>query len=176
MARDREEVRAGVLIYATWPQSEEVLPALVNTLDGGRFVTVRVFGSRLAEVQAKTEAITARMLEERAFQFLPGTHVSLAISVDGVRVDLTGGRVQGGAGGTLRHFYESNKYPLNLTLAVLVLTVLVVLLVTPLGPYTPVGKAYGLAERVLSAVLLNTLLLGSQFLFFVRHRPVIAWE
>ena len=52
---------------------------------------------------------------------------------------------------------------------------LVVVLVTPAAPYTPLGKAYGLAERILSAVLLNVLLLASQFLFFARHRHVIDW-
>lgn len=176
IGRDQPEARAGALVYAVWPQSGETLSALVNTLDGGHFVTVRVFGKHLTEVQAKAEAVITRMLREAAFRFPPGTRVALAMSVDGTRVDLTSGQVRAGQGGALRGFYTENRYVLNVTLAVLLFTLLVVIFVTPGAAYTPLGKAYGLAERVLSAVLLNTLLLGSQFLFFARHRPVIEWE
>lgn len=176
MRPDQSAARAGMLVYAIWPQSGERLPALVNLLDGGKFVTVRIFGAHLTEVQGKVEAITRRMLQEHAFTFSAGIRVALAMSVEGTRIDLTSGRVRAGRGGVGRAFYQANKYALNLTLAVLVLTLLVVLLVTPPAPYTPVGKAYGIAERVLSAVLLNVLLLGSQFLFFARHRSVIEWN
>lgn len=174
--RDRDEVRSGLLAYATWPHSSERLPALVNTLDGGRFVTLRIFGAHLTEVQARAEAVVSQMLREDAFAVTPGTRVTLAISVDGVRVDLTSGRVRSGRGGVAHDFYRSNQAALNVTLAVLALTLLVVLAVTPAAPYTPLGKAYGLAERILSAVLLNVLLLASQFLYFARHRAVIEWE
>ncbi|MFC5848217.1 hypothetical protein [Deinococcus petrolearius] len=174
--RDQAEVRSGLLAYATWPQSPARLPALVNTLDGGRFVTVRIFGAHLTEVQDRAEAAVKDMLREPAFAFVPGTRVALAISVDGARVDLTSGLVRAGRGGALRDFYRRNQAALNVTLGVLVLTLLVVVLVTPAAPYTPLGKAYGLAERILSAVLLNVLLLASQFVFFARHRHVIEWE
>ena len=81
--------------------------------------------------------------------------------------------MRAGAG---RDFYHGHQPALNATLAVLPFTLLVVVLVTPAAFYTPVARAYGLAERIVSAVMLNVLLLASQFLFFARHRRVTEWE
>ncbi|ULH17662.1 hypothetical protein MF271_19815 (plasmid) [Deinococcus sp. KNUC1210] len=173
---DQSDVRSGALVYALWPQSSGTLPALVNLSSDARFVTVRIFAATLTDVQAMTERVLARMARETAFEVGEGLRVALAISIGGVRTDLTSGRVNAGHGSVLTGFYAANKYVLNITVSVLVCTLLVVLLVTPNGAYTPLGKMYGLAERVLSAVLLNFLLLASQFLFFARHHPVIAWE
>ncbi len=173
---DREQVRQGALVYARWPQADSLLPALVDCSGDGRFVTLRVFAVHLTEVQRLAEQLTEAMLRERAFDFGPGVRVVLAISVGGVRTDLTSGRVQVRRGSALVGFYEANKYALNTTLAVLLLTLLVFVLVTPDSNFTPLGKFYGLMGRILSAVLLNALLLGSQFLFFARHRKVIDWE
>ncbi|WP_034384221.1 hypothetical protein [Deinococcus sp. YIM 77859] len=64
IGRDQPEARVGALVYATWPQSGKTLSALVNTLDGGRFITVRVFGEHLTEVQATAEAVTTRPVIE----------------------------------------------------------------------------------------------------------------
>lgn len=173
---DQPDVRRGALVYALWPQAVGTLPALVNVSSDARFVTVRIFAATLTDVQAMTERVLARMVQDTAFERVEGLRVALAISIDGVRTDLTSGRVNARRGGVLAGFYAANKYVLNITASVLVCTLLVVLLVTPNGVYTPLGKVYGLAERVLSAVLLNFLLLASQFLFFARHHPVIAWE
>ena len=173
---DQAEARQGALVYALWPQSAVTLSALVNLTDGGQFVTVRVFAAHLTEVQRLAEQLIARMLGEAAFRFVPGVRVALAISVDGVRTDLTSGRVLTRRGGAWSGFYDANKYVLNVTLLVLILTLLIFVLVTPDSDFTPLGKFYGLAGRVLSAVLLNALLLGSQFIFFARHRSVIEWE
>ncbi|AWN23262.1 hypothetical protein DKM44_08510 [Deinococcus irradiatisoli] len=173
---DADEVRRGALIYAVWPQANQRLPALVNLTDDRQFVTVRVFASHLTEGQRLTEQLVVRMLRERAFTFVPGVRVALAITVGEVRTDLTSGQVSVQRGSVLSGFYRQNKYLLNVTLAVLLITLSVVLLITPEGNYTPLGKFYGLSERVLSAVLLNFLLLISQFLFFARHHNVIAWD
>ena len=173
---DQPEALAGAVALASWPQADDGVSALVNTLDGGRFVTVRIFAGQLTELQELAAQVTQHMLRETVLEFPPGTRVTLAITVEGVRRDLTSGRVRSGRGGLLSTFYDANKYVLNVTLAILTATLLVVLLVTPSAPYSPLGKAYGLAERVLSAVLLNALLLGSQFLFYLRHRPVIEWQ
>lgn len=175
-AEDQAQVRRGALVYARWPQADSALPALVNLTDDGQFVTVRVFATYLTEVQRLTEQLTEAMLREAAFDFGPGVRVALAISVGGVRTDLTSGRVQVRRGNALKGFYDANKYALNTTLVVLLLTLLIFVLVTPDSNFTPLGKFYGLAGRILSAVLLNALLLASQFLFFARHRRIIEWE
>ncbi|CAM3720554.1 hypothetical protein [Deinococcus frigens] len=175
-SQDRAEVRAGAVHLASWPQAAHHLPALVSTLDGGTFVVLRVFGVHLTEVQDQTERLTERLLRERAFTFFPGTRVTLAVSVEGVRLDLTGGRIRAAQGGAWRGFYHRNKYALNVMLVVFVLALSAVLFVTPMRPYTPLGKVYDLSGRVLSAVLFNIVLLGSQFLFYLRHRDVIEWE
>ncbi|WP_420596152.1 hypothetical protein [Deinococcus sp.] len=173
---DQAEARRGALVYALWPQTGDTLPALVNLTDDGRFITVRVFAVHLTEVQRLSEQLTERLLREPVFNFAPGVRVALAISVDGVRTDLTSGRIRARRGGVLTGFYDANKYVLNVTAAVLIVTLLIFVFVTPSSNFTPLGKFYGLAGRILSAVLLNALLLGSQFLFFARHRSVIEWE
>ena len=61
-------------------------------------------------------------------------------------------------------------------LVVMMLALVMVLLITPERAYTPLAKVYDLSGRVLSAVLFNIVLLGSQFLFFLRRREVIEWE
>lgn len=176
IAHDRAEVRDGALVLVSWPQAGQSLPGLVNTLDGGRFVVVRVFGVHLTEVQERTERLTARLLKERAFAFSAGTRVTLALSVDGVRTDLTSGRIHLSRGGAWHAFYTANKYALLVMLVVMTLALVMVLLITPERAYTPLAKVYDLSGRVLSAVLFNIVLLGSQFLFFLRRRAVIEWE
>lgn len=176
IAHDRAEVRAGALELLSWPQAGQSLPGLVNTLDGGKFVVVRVFGIHLTEVQDRTERLTGRLLRESAFAFSAGTRVTLALSVDGVRTDLTSGRIHGLRGGAWSGFYAENKYALTVMFVVLMLAVSAVLLITPDRAYTPLAKVYDLSGRVLSAVLFNIVLLGSQFLFYLRHRDVIDWE
>lgn len=176
IAHDRAEVRGGALVLVSWPQAGQSLPGLVNTLDGGRFVVVRVFGVHLTEVQERTERLTRRLLRERAFAFSAGTRVTLALSVDGQRTDLTSGRIYLARGGAWHAFYSTNKYAVLLMLVLLVLALAAVLLITPERAYTPLAKVYELSGRVLSAVLFNIVLLGSQFLFFLRRRPVIEWE
>ncbi|CAM4073511.1 hypothetical protein [Deinococcus marmoris] len=176
IAHDRAEVRAGALVLLSWPQAGESLPGLVNTLDGGRFVVVRVFGIHLTEVQDRTERLTERLLREKAFAFSAGTRVTLALSVDGVRTNLTSGHIHTSRRGAWSGFYQANKYVLIVMLVVFVLSLAVMLFITPQRPYTTLGKFYELSGRVLSAVLFNIVLLGSQFLFYLRHRNVIDWE
>lgn len=173
---DQAEVRRGLLVYATWPQASGPLPALVNLTPDQRFVTLRVFSSHLTEVQRLSEQLTEKLLPEKAFSFPKEVRVKVAINVDGVSTDLTAGRIKVRRGGALGGFYQTNKYVLNVTLAVLIVTLLIFLLVTPDSNFTPLGKFYGLVGRILSAVMLNALLLASQFLFFARHRQVIDWE
>lgn len=176
IAHDRAEVRAGAQVLVTWPQANQSLPGLINTLDSGKFVVLRVFGIHLTEVQDRTERLIERLLRERAFAFSAGTRVVLALSVDGVRTDLTSGRIHRSRGGAWSGFYAENKYALSVMLVVLTLAVSSVLLITPDRAYTPLAKVYDLSGRVMSAVLFNIVLLGSQFLFYLRHRKVIEWE
>ena len=176
ITHDRAEVQVGALVLVSWPQAGQSLPGLVNTLDGGRFVVVRVFGVHLTEVQDRTERLTEQLLKEKAFAFSAGTRVTLGPSVDGVRTDLTSGRIHRSRGGAWSGFYQRNKYALIVMLGVFVLALAAVLLLTPDRSYTPLAKVYDLAGRVLSAVLFNIVLLGSQFLFYLRHRDVIEWE
>ncbi|MFK7601626.1 hypothetical protein ACI3L1_05380 [Deinococcus sp. SM5_A1] len=176
ISQDRAEVRAGALVLTSWPQSGHDLPALISTLDGGRFVVLRVFGVYLTEVQDKTARLIERLLREEAFAFQSGSRVNLAVSVEGVRADLTSGRIRAGHGSAWGDFYQNNKYAVTAILIVFVIALSAVLLITPIRPYTPIDKLYDLSGRVLSAVLFNIILLGSQFLFFLRHRDVIEWE
>ena len=173
---DRLQARAGVVALAHYPQSSEPPPLFVHLTSDGRGVTLRIFSRHLTELQALAERLTGRLSREPAFGVSNETRVIIAIVVEGQRHDLTGGRVTPGRSGTFASFYSANKYVLNATLTLLLFTLAVVLSLHPLGPYTPLGKFYGLNERVLSAVLLNVLLLGSQFLYFARHRQLIAWE
>ncbi len=173
---DRAEVRSGALVLVSWPQAGQSFPGLVNTLDGGRFVVVRVFGMHLTEVQERTARLTERLLKERAFAFSGGTRVTLGLNLDGERTELTSGRIRLSRGGAWSGFYQKNKYALIVMLGVFVLALAAVLLLTPDRAYTPLAKVYDLAGRVLSAVLFNIVLLGSQFLFYLRHRDVIEWE
>jgi hypothetical protein len=172
---DQAQARESVVVLAHYPQSSAP-PLLGHLSPDGRSLTLRIFASDLTELQTLTEHLTERLRRQPSFGVSSETRIIIAIVVDGVRHDLTGGRVQLGQGGAWRSFYEDNKYALNVTLGVLILTLSVVLALTPPGPYSPLGKFYGLSERVLSAVLLNALLLASQFLYFARHRRLIAWE
>ena len=173
---EQAQARASVVLLAHYPQSGAPPPLLAHLTPDGRGIKLRIFASDLTELQALTEQVTEGMRRQPSFGVSPETRIIIAIVIDGVRHDLTSGRVRMGQGGIWRAFYEGNKYALNVTLAVLALTLTVVLILTPSAPYSPLGKFYGLNERVLSAVLLNTLLLASQFLYFIRHRRLIAWE
>ncbi len=173
---DQAQARTNVVALAHYPQSGAPPPLLAHLTPDGRGVRLRIFASDLTELQTLTESVVEQLRRQPTFGVSPGTRIIIAIVIDGVRHDLTGGRVRLGQGGVWRSFYEANKYALNVTLAVLLLTLRVVLALTPPGPYSPLGKFYGLSERMLSAVLLNALLLGSQFLYFLRHRRLIVWE
>ncbi|WP_456831160.1 hypothetical protein [Deinococcus sp. UYEF24] len=173
---DQAQARAGLLILAHYPQISGHPVLLAHRTVDGRGVTLRVFAHHLTELQALAESVTDSVRAQASFGVSMETRVIIAIVIDGVRHDLTSGRVRMGRGGVFSSFYQGNKYALNVTLAVLLFTLAVVLALTPTGPYTPLGKFYGLSERVLSAVLLSALLLFSQFLYFVRHRRLIAWE
>ena len=173
---DQAQARDNVVVLAHYPQSSAPPPLLAHLTPDGRGVKLRVFASDLIELQTLTESVMEHLRRQPSFGVSPGTRIIIAIVIDGVRHDLTGGRVRLGQGGVWYTFYEDNKYALNVTLGVLLLTLAVVLALTPPGPYSPLGKFYGLSERVLSAVLLNALLLGSQFLYFIRHRRLIVWE
>ena len=173
---DRDEAREGALIFARWPQSSHPVLALVNLSRDRRLVTVRIFGEQLTEVQQQAEAVTARMVNEPSLKVGPGTRVNIALDMMGRRIELTSGRVRGRRGGAARNFYEMNKYPLTVTLGVLLAALSFVVLTVPESPYGPTGKLYDLSGRLLSAVMFNSLLLLSQFVYFARHRHVIEWE
>lgn len=173
---DREEVRGGAVVFARWPQSTRAVLALVNLSYDRRLVTVRIFGEQLTEVQQQAETITARMVLDPALTVGAGTRVNIALDVNGKRIELTSGRVRGRRGGALRSFYEINKYPLTVTLVVLLLALGYVIVTVPQHQYDTVGKLYDLSGRLLSAVMFNSLLLLSQFVYFARHRQVIEWE
>jgi hypothetical protein len=173
---DRASAQAGLLLHALNLQTHPASPALASLSDDGRAVTLRLFGPGLTDLQRSAEGVVRRLVRERTFALPADARVFLAVSVGGVRSDLSSGRVTVGRGGALHAFYAGSKYPLNVSLVVLALTLLITLLVVPDTPYSPTGKAYGLAERVLSAVLLNLLLLASQFLYELRHRPAVAWD
>jgi hypothetical protein len=173
---EQPQARANVVALAYYPQSGAPPPLLAHLTPDRRAVRLRIFASDLTELQTLTERVTEQLRCQPSFGVSTETRVIIAIVIDGVRHDLTRGRVRMGRGGVFRSFYQGNKYALNVTLVMLLFTLSVVLALTPTGPYTPLGKFYGLSERLLSAVLLSALLLFSQFLYFVRHRGLIAWE
>lgn len=140
-------------------------------------VSVRIFGRYLTDIQSTSEWFLHRLLDaQQHFLLTPHTRCFIALDIDGRRTDLTTGRVI-----PLRHklwqgFYREHLYNVNITAAVVLLTLAVVLLVTPDGTHTPLGKAYGICERVLSAALMNVFLLVGAFYTYRRGRRVVEWE
>ncbi len=173
---ERDEARGGAICFARWPQTSHPLMSLVSLSEDERLVTVRIFGTQLTEVQERAEAVTARMVNDRDLRVSAGTRVNVALDVTGKLIELTSGRVRGRRGGAARLFYQNNKYPLNVTLTVLLVAMTYVIITVPADHYSAQGKLYDLAGRLLSAVMFNFLLLLSQFVYFARHRPVIEWE
>lgn len=140
-------------------------------------VTIRIFGRFLTDIQSTSEWFLHRLLDvQEHFVITPHTRCFVLLDVQGERTDLTTGRVI-----PLRHklwqgFYREHVYSVNITAAVVLLTLGVVLFLTPDAPHSPLGKFYGVCERVLSAALMNVFLLIGQFYSYRRGRRVVEWE
>lgn len=140
-------------------------------------VAIRIFGRFLTDIQSTSEWFLHRLLDaQEQFVITPHTRCFIALDVQGERTDLTTGRVV-----PLRHklwqgFYREHVYNVNITAAVVLLTLWVVLFLTPDAPHSPLGKFYGVCERVLSAALMNVFLLIGQFYSYRKGRRVVEWE
>lgn len=135
---------------------------LISVHPHEREVTIRIFGRLLAEAEM--------------FVVTPHTRCFIALNVAGERVDLTTGHLIPWRYRVWRGFYQENPYNINITGGVLLVTLLVVLLVSPGELHSPLGKAYGIAERVLTAAMMNAFLLLGQFYVYRRTRRVVEWE
>lgn len=140
-------------------------------------VTIRVFGRFLTDIQSTSEWLMHRLLDQKEyFDITPHTRCFIMLDIDGQRTDLTTGRVI-----PLRHklwegFYNENVYSINITVAVLAVTLGILIFTTPTNAYTSLGKFYGVSERVLSAAMMNVFLLLGQFYRYRKGRQVVEWE
>ncbi len=55
-------------------------------------------------------------------------------------------------------------------------TLWAVIFLSPTDLHSPLGKFYGICERVLSAAIMNVFLLLGQFYSYRRGRRVVEWE
>lgn len=139
--------------------------------------TIRIFGRFLTDVQSTSEWFLRRLLAaSEMFVVTPHTRCFVVVTIEGRRAELTTGRLVPQRHRLWRGFYRENVYNVNITATVLLLTLAVVLLFTPDQPYSALGKAYGIAERVLSAAIMNAFLLVGLFYLYRRERRVVEWE
>ncbi len=140
-------------------------------------VTIRIFGQFLTDIQSTSEWFLHRLLDvQEYFVITPHTRCFIALDGHGERIDLTTGRVI-----PLRHrlwqgFYREHVYNINVTASVIALTLGVVLLITPDGEQSALGKFYGICGRILSAAIMNVFLLVGQFYSYRKGRRVVEWE
>ena len=140
-------------------------------------VTVRIFGRFLTDIQSTSEWFLHRLLDvQEHFIITPHTRCFVLLDVHGERTDLTTGRVI-----PLRHrlwqgFYREHVYNINITSAVVLATLWVVVFLSPQDAHSPLGKFYGICERVLSAAIMNVFLLMGQFYSYRKGRRVVEWE
>lgn len=140
-------------------------------------VAIRIFGRYLTDIQSTSEWFLHRLLDaEQQFVITPHTRCFIVLDVHGARTDLTTGRVL-----PLRHklwqgFYREHIYNINITSLVLLMTFMVVILISPADIHSPLGKFYGICERVLSAAIMNVFLLMGQFYSYRKSRRVVEWE
>ncbi|GAA5532237.1 hypothetical protein [Deinococcus aluminii] len=140
-------------------------------------VSFRIFGRYLTDIQSTSEWFLRRLLDaQEQFVITPHTRCFVLLDVHGERTDLTTGRVL-----PLRHrlwqgFYREHIYSVNITATVVVLTLGVVLLLSPDAPHSALGKFYGVCERILSAAIMNVFLLMGQFYSYRQGRRVVEWE
>ncbi len=140
-------------------------------------VGIRIFGRYLTDIQSTSEWFLRRLLEaQEHFIITPHTRCFVILDVNGQRTELITGRVN-----PLRHklwagFYHEHIYAINITGAVLLFTLLVVILFVPDSPHSALGKFYGICERVLTAAMMNVFLLLGQFYAYRKGRHVVEWE
>lgn len=140
-------------------------------------VCIRIFGRYLTDIQSTSEWFLHRMLDAgEKFVITPHTRCFILIDIHGERTDLITGRVI-----PLRHrlwegFYREYVYSINITAVVIAVTLSVVLFAAPESAHSPLGKFYGICERVLSAALMNVFLLVGQFYSYRKGRKVVEWD
>lgn len=140
-------------------------------------VIIRIFGQYLTDIQSTSEWFLHRLLEvQEYFVITPHTRCFIVLDGHGERTDLTTGRVI-----PLRHklwqgFYREYIYNINITALVIALTLGVVLILTPDGEHSALGKFYGICGRILSAAIMNVFLLLGQFYSYRKSRRVVEWE
>ncbi|GGL19563.1 hypothetical protein [Deinococcus radiotolerans] len=140
-------------------------------------VSVRIFGRYLTDLQSTTEWVVHRLLDaQEQLVITPHTRCFVLIDVHGRRSDLITGRVVPPRHRVWAGFYREHRYVVNITAAVTLLTLGVVLFISPAAPHDPLGKFYGVCERVLSAAVMNIFLLIGQFYAYRRNRRVVEWE
>lgn len=140
-------------------------------------VTVRIFGRFLTDIQSTSEWFLHRLLDvQQHFIITPHTRCFILLDVHGERTDLTTGRVIPTRHRLWQGFYREHVYNINITAAVVLATLWVVLFLSPDQPHSALGKFYGICERVLSAALMNVFLLVGQFYSYRKGRRVVEWE
>lgn len=140
-------------------------------------VGIRIFGRYLTDLQSTSEWFIHRLLDaHEQFVITPHTRCFVLVDVHGERSDLLSGHVIPTRHRLWHGFYREHVYSVNITAVVLVLTLLVVLVVTPDGEHSALGKFYGVCGRVLSAAIMNVFLLIGQFYSYRRGRRVVEWE
>lgn len=173
----REAALSGLVLLLEDVDRPTPNECLLSVHPEAREVTIRIFGRFLTDVQSTSEWFMNRLLTAgEMFVVTPHTRCFIAMNVAGERLDLTTGHLIPWRHRLWQGFYRENVYNVNITAGVLLLTLLVVLLVSPDAPHSPLGKAYGIAERVLTAAMMNAFLLLGHFYAYRRGRRVVEWE
>lgn len=140
-------------------------------------VGIRIFGRYLTDIQSTSEWFIHRLLDAgEHFVITPHTRCFVLLDVHGERTDLTTGHVIPLRHRLWRGFYREHVYSINITVTVVLVTLAVVLGLSPETPHSPLGKFYGICERVLSAAIMNVFLLIGQFYGYRKGRRVVEWE
>ncbi|MFC6591399.1 hypothetical protein ACFP81_04815 [Deinococcus lacus] len=172
----REDALSGFVLLLEDVDRPSPNECLITVHPGTREATIRIFGRFLTDVQSTSEWFMHRLLGDDMFVVTPHTRCFIAMTVQDERIELTTGHLMPQRYRVWRGFYRENIYNVNITLSVLAVTLLTVLLVSPSDLHSPLGKAYGVAERVLTAAMMNAFLLLGQFYAYRRGRRVVEWE
>ena len=175
--RARERAVAGQVFLLEDVDRPMPNECLISINPANHEVIIRIFGRYLTDIQSTSEWFLRRLLDvQEHFVITPHTRCFIVLDGHGERIDLTTGRVI-----PLRHrlwqgFYREHIYNINVTAVVIALTLGVVLLITPDGEQSALGKFYGICGRILSAAIMNVFLLVGQFYSYRKGRRVVEWE
>lgn len=149
---------------------------LISVNKETREVIIRIFGSFLTDVQSTSEWFVYKLITSNHFVITRHTRCFVVLNMQGERIDLTTGRVIPIKHRLWRDFYDKNRYSVNITASVFMISLFSFLTADYFDEHTAVGKVYSVIGRLLPVAMMNIFLHIGQFYSYRNTRKVIEWD